>query len=141
MRTRAMANVLTLTLALLLILGCATMGGKKNQESINKTLASWKAGIEAKDIDAMMPAYSEDFKGERGETKAELKDFLTKAKEQGYLDNAKADLAEAKTEIDKGTATVSPVDLSSNAGSMSVALTMKKDADGTWRIVATEEVP
>lgn len=141
MHTRAMANVLALTLVLVLVLGCATMGGRKDQKSIDKTLAQWKAAIEAKDTDAMMPAYSESFKGERGETKAELRDFLKKAKDQGYLDAAKVNMTKSAIEIKKGVATVSPVGLSSNAGAMSITLTMKKDTDGTWRIVGTEEAP
>jgi ketosteroid isomerase-like protein len=141
MRKGTLASVLALSMALIMAVGCATTGGKKDQKSIDKTLADWKAAIEAKNIDAMMPAYSEDFKGERGEGKAEIKDFLNKAKEQGYLDGAKVDMAETKTKIEKGIATVSPVKLSSNAGSMAVTLSMKRDPDKVWRIVASEEAP
>jgi hypothetical protein len=123
-----------------MVVGCATTGGTKDRKSLDKTLASWKAAIEKQDIDGMMAAYSEDFKTDRGGSKAEMKGFLTNAKDQGYLDGAKADMTKAEIKIEKGTATVGPVDLSSNAGAMTIELSLKRDPDKVWRIVGSGQV-
>ena len=133
-----LATLLTLSLVVVMVVGCATMGGNKDQKAIDKTLADWKAAIEKQDIDGMMKAYSDSFKGERGAGKAEMKDFLTNAKSQGYLDGAKAEMGKAEIKIEKDTATVGPVDLSSNAGAFTVQLSLKRDPDKVWRIVASE---
>jgi len=138
MRKRTLAILLALSMAVVMAVGCATTGGSKDQKSIDKTLADWKAAIEKQNVDGMMAAYSEEFKSERGGGKAEMKGFLTNAKEQGYLDGVKVDMAKAQTKIEKGAGTVGPIELSTNAGSMIVTLTMKKDPDKVWRIVASE---
>jgi len=140
MRRGTVATLLALGMVAVMVVGCATMGGNKDQKSIDKTLAGWKAAVEKQDIDGMIAAYSEDFKSERGGGKAEMKGFLTNAKDQGYLDGAKVDMAKAEIKIEKNTATVGPVDLSSNAGSITVGLAMKKDPDKVWRIVSSEAV-
>ena len=136
MSKRTVAVVLAIGLVALMVVGCATTGGK-DKKSIDKTLADWKAALEKKDIDGVMLAYSEKFTSDRGGGKAEMKGFLTNAKEQGYLDGAKADMTKAEIKIEKDTATVGPVELGSNAGSLTVDLTLKKDPDKVWRIVAS----
>ena len=139
MRNGTVIALLVLTMVAVMVAGCATTGGNKDQKSVDKTLADWKAAAEKQDIDGMLAAYSEEFKSEQGGGKAELKGFLTNVKEQGYLEGAKADLTKAQTKIEKDTATVGPIDLSSNAGAVTLALTLKKDPDKVWRIVATEQ--
>jgi ketosteroid isomerase-like protein len=139
MQTRFVAALLALGMVAVLVVGCATTGGNKDQKSIDKTLAVWKAAIEKQDVDGMMPAYSDAFKSDRGEGKPEMKKFLASVKEQGYLDGAKVDMAKTEIKIEKNTATVSPIGLSSNAGAISVQLVMKPDPDKVWRIIASEE--
>lgn len=138
MRKGTVAAMLVLGMVAVMVVGCASLGRNKDQKSIDKTLASWKAAIEKKDIDGMLTAYSEDFKTERGGGKAEMKRFLTNAKDQGYLEGAKVDMAKAEIKIEKNTATVGPIDLSGDMGSITVELAMKKDPDKVWRIVGSE---
>lgn len=138
MRTGFLTIVLALGMAAVMAGGCATTGGKSDQASIEKVLADWKAALEKQDIDAMMTAYSEEFTTDRGNTKAELKEFFVNAKDQGYLEGATADLTAAVIKIEDGSATVAPVTLSSDAGELQASLVMKKEADKAWRIVSSE---
>jgi hypothetical protein len=139
MRKGTVAVLFTVTLVALLAVGCASMGGKKDLKSIDQTLAGWKAALEKQDIEGMMPAYSDDFKTDQGDGKEKMKAFLAGAKEKGYLEGVKADLSKAEKKIDKGVATVGPIDLSSDMGSMSIELTLKKSSDKVWRIVGSGE--
>ncbi|HUW62121.1 MAG TPA: hypothetical protein VMZ06_14055 [Candidatus Bathyarchaeia archaeon] len=138
MRMRFAAKLLAVGMLVLLVAGCATMGGDKDQKAIEKTLADWKAALEKQDIDAMMAFYSESFTTDRGNTKDELKGFFEGAKEQGYLDGATADLTAAEIKIEEGTANVAPITLSSDAGSLEASLVLKKEPDKVWRIVSSE---
>lgn len=118
--------------------GCASMGkGPKDKDLIAKTVGEWKTAIETSNLDAIMAAYSEDFKGERG-GKPELKAFLKGVIDAGYLKNAKMDLSKANLDIKKDTATYTPVFLSGDQGGVTIQLTLKKDKDKVWRIVGSE---
>ena len=132
------AKLLAAGLMVVLIAGCATMGGAKDQKAVEKTLADWKAALEKGDVDGMMAFYSESFATDRGNTKAELQEFFQGAKDQGYLDGATADLTAAEIKIEEGAANVGPITLSSDAGSLEASLVLKKEADKVWRIVSSE---
>jgi len=138
MRTRFATKLLAAGMLALLVAGCATLGGAKDQKAIEKTLADWKAALEKQDVDGMMAFYSENFTTERGNTKAELKEFFQNAKDQGYLEGATADLTTAEIKIEEGTANVGPITLSSDAGSLEASLVLKKEPDKVWRIVSSE---
>lgn len=139
MRKGIVTILWTLGIAALVTAGCATTGGGKDRKSIDTTLAGWKAALEKQDIEGMMKAYSESFKSDRGNTKAEVKDFLTRAKEDGYLSGAKVDMTKTQINLDKGTATAGPIELNSSQGSMSISVTLKMDPDKVWRIVSSAQ--
>jgi len=134
-----MAALWVVAMLAVLACGCAGQGkGPTDQELIAGTLADWKAAFEAQDIDQIMAAYSEDFEGERSADKAGVRGFFTRAIDAGYMDSAEIILDDAETLIDGETATVSPVDLSGDFGSVSLELILQKEADGAWRIIASE---
>ena len=119
--------------------GCATRGkGPSDEELIDGVLAAWKAAFESQDLDKIMDAYSEDFQGERSADKEAVREFLGRAIDEGYLDGAELVLDEAEKSIEGDTATVEPVELSGDYGSIDLGLTLKKEADGKWRIVASD---
>lgn len=120
--------------------GCATLfgGGPSDEELVAATLAEWKAGLEAQDIDKMMAQFSEDFEGERGGGKPELKRFLEGAIDQGYIEGAEMDLEGAETTIDGETASVIGVGVETDMGAATMDLELKKEADGVWRICAMD---
>lgn len=119
--------------------GCAGMGkGPSDAELISSVLAGWKVALEAKDLEKLMVAYSEDFSGEGGAGKAQMRDFIKRAIDSGYLDGAKVDLEKAVTKIEGDAATVDPAGLSGDMGSVDLTLRLKKEADGAWRIIGSD---
>ena len=119
--------------------GCASlMGGPSDEELIADTLAAWKAATEAENVDGMMSCISDDFQTDEG-GKAEVREYLSGVIDQGMLSGAEMDLTEAETTIEEdGTASVMGIELSGDVGSVVMDLEMKKDADGTWRIIGMD---
>ena len=131
-----LATVLAATLVVALVCGCATMGkGPSDEELITQTLDGYAAGLVAQDIDKLMAAYSDDFETEEGLGKEDLREFLAGAIDQGYLEDVEVDADDCEIKIDGAKATAGPVVYSSAMGSITVEYTMKKEADGVWRIV------
>jgi hypothetical protein len=85
-----------------------------------------------------METYSEDYSDQRGGKKATVRDFMTSIKDQGYLDNTRADIEGAKITIDGKTATAAPVRIIGeyrDANELKINWTLKKDKDKVWRFV------
>jgi len=126
-----------LAMTMIALGGCASMGkGPKDKDLITKTVADWKTALEASNLDAIMTAYSEEFKGERG-GKTELKTFMKGVIDAGYLKDAKVDLSRANIEIKKDTATYTPIFLTGSRGSVTIQLSLQKEKDKVWRIVGS----
>jgi hypothetical protein len=131
-----MATVLAAAMVVALVCGCATIGkGPSDEELITQTLDGYASGLVEQDIDKMMAAYSDDFETEDGLGKEDLREFMSGAIDQGYLDDVEADAEDCEIKIEDGKATAGPVVYSSAMGSITVEYTMKKEADGVWRIV------
>ena len=125
--------------SLVLVTGCLTTGkGPSDEELIAAMLTEWKTAFHGQDLDGMMVVYSEDYLGSRGEDKEQLREFLVGAMDQGYLENAEINLEDADTTIEGDTATVAPVTLSGELGSIDLLIDLKKEADNAWRIVSGE---
>jgi len=130
------ARVLVAAMVVALVCGCAIFGrGPTDEELITKTIEEYSAALAAKDIDRALAAYSEDFQGESGGGKDDIRQLFAGAIDAGYLDDLEMDDTDCEIEIDGKTATVGPVEYSSAMGSMSFEFTMKKEADGMWRII------
>jgi ketosteroid isomerase-like protein len=132
------AKALVATVLAVLVCGCATFGkGPTDEELIAGRIEGMKAAFLAKDVDKIMDGYSEDYEGEMAGSKEEMREFIAGAIDQGMLDDVEIDTSEAETKIDGNTATVGPVELSTDAGSLAFEYEMKKEADGVWRVVST----
>lgn len=133
---RVLAGVLAVAFV---ISGCATGAkGPSDEELISSLMTTWADALAAKNIDKILPCYSEKFQDADGRGKAQLKDFLGSAISSGYLDGVKMTLTDAKTTIEGDKATITPVTLSSNAGAISLSLSLVKE-QGNWLIVASNE--
>ena len=83
------AAALATTMVAALVCGCAIFGrGLSDEELIQQTLAGYNAAMVAQDIDKMMAAYSEDFEGENGESKDDVREFITGAKDREAVGGA-----------------------------------------------------
>jgi len=131
-----MERVLSFSFAAVLsvaLVGCATMGGKSDEELIAETMETFKAGLLEQDVDKVMMVISENFENDQAPDKAAVGDFFGQAIDAGYLEGAEIDLTNAEVTIDGEMATAYPIDLSSLIGSVSVELMMTKE-EGQWLV-------
>ena len=120
-------------LAIVGMVGCAGGGGKSDEELIQEIVDLAMAALVAQDIDAMVSAYAEDFTSDQGGGKAEMKEFLNGAKEQGFLDGIQVDLSNLVITIDGEKATAKPIDLEGAFGALTVEFELAK-RDGQWLV-------
>mgnify|MGYP002629768972 CR=1 FL=1 len=139
-----MRNFKLMTLAvafavLTVLSGCATTGGgQSDEESVAATVAAYTTAMEANNLEQMMAQVSEDFEGQDGIGKAELSDFLENAIDMGYLEGATLSNEDAETTIEGDTASIMGLYLEGDMGAMTLDMDLKKEADGTWRIVSMD---
>ena len=131
-RFTAMGTILALVV---MAGGCATMQkGPSDEEMIRSTLEAKWAAMKAEDIDKTMAAYSEDFTGQNGATKSEVRQFFMDAIDQGYMEELETDSEAMEIAVDGDTATAGPVTYSVSAGSGTVDYELRKE-NGEWKIV------
>jgi beta-fructofuranosidase len=125
----------------LLICGwaCSPKEGDAEAEVL-MAMRDWRAAMLAGDVDALLAAYSGDWGDHHGATKESLKNTYQGMKEKGAGGKFEIDLSEAEVVVDGETATVTPVTLSSSAGSITHTHKLKKEADGVWRLIRTDGI-
>jgi len=114
--------------------GCATLGGMTDEEKVAQTVKEWMAATEAHDLDAIMAVVSEDFVGDGGANKEAFQGYIAGLIESGMFDGVEVSDSRAVITVDGDSAEARHLDLSSYAGAVVVDLTLKRDADGKWRI-------
>ncbi len=118
--------------------GCATTGGGKSpEEQIKDQVAAWKTAFEAGDVDGVMKSFSEKFEHYDWQDKAGAKEFIAEAKDMGYLDGVTVGTDEMEIKLEGDKATVYPIDISGSFGSVTLELTMAKEAAG-WLVVGLD---
>ena len=129
-------NILRVTLALMAVslLGCQAT----QEQNIRTSLFNLQDAYVEQDLDAIMAVYSEDYIGQEGERKGQVREFLEGMMSQGYLDGTRVDLEDIEIEIEGDTATVSPVRYTGNWGQMDFKTVFKKEGS-TWRVITGEE--
>ena len=136
MRKTAILSLCVALVAAVLAGGCATGAkGPTNEELIAATMDNWKAGMESQDLEKIKTAVSEEFNHYQYGNKAQMLTAVDVMFKDGTLDGAKVSLDTAETKIDGDAATVYPVEMTFAAGSATLELTLKKEADGQWRAV------
>ena len=123
--------------AAVLLAGCQS--GRSDQKLIACTMSDWQTAVEAKDVDKIMEAYSENYTSERGSGKDGVRQFMTRAFERGFMENTKVKLDEAEAAIDGDKATFGPVKFVSDRGEFVLEYSLAKE-DEAWRIVGTKRV-
>ena len=107
--------------------------------AINELLDAVRAG----DVEKVLASISEDFYQPEVGDKESVKDYVKQGKDMGLLDDVPATieqyegkvvLDDTEVKIEDGEATVYPIDATSNQGSVTVELVLKKEADGKWRV-------
>ncbi len=137
MNKHTFVSVLIVVLAVS-VFGCATSSyrGPSDEELITGLLGEWKSALIAQDIDATLESYSEDYQSERSSGKDGIRQMFSQAFSRGYMTNAEINVEDASITVDGDTAVVTPIVMSSERGSMSFELTLKKEASG-WLIIGS----
>ena len=121
-----------------MLAGCATGGkGASDEELIRSVLDVWAAGQAEQDADKVMTCYSEDFSNYEIPDKDAVRDFIEQAIDMGYYEGVEVLFDDAEIEIDGATATVYPIDWSSDAGEVTIETVLTKEA-GDWLITDME---
>jgi len=125
-------------LIVLLVCGCQIAGkGPSDEELINATMADWKAAHVAQDLDKLMATISENYVSMRGGGKDSMREFLTRAFEEGWMDEVEVKIEDAQITIEGDKATFGPVEFISDRGTFALDYILQKE-DGTWLIVGQE---
>jgi hypothetical protein len=90
--------------------------------------------LAAKDIDALVSAYSEDFSSDNGD-KADTIAFLQGAADQGFLDGLEIDQSGVVISVDGDNATAGPVALEGAFGAINLSFELEK-RDGKWWVTS-----
>ena len=136
-------TALTLAILMVLVFGCQESqiaGSEKidHSKNIEKVLVQWHKAFEKQDIDGIMAVYSENYIGQQGEGKAQVRNFIQELIANGTLANSKMDIEKVEIEIDGDIATVAPITYSGDWGQMSIKNTLKKEGP-TWRVTSSAE--
>lgn len=124
-------------LAVVLLCGCQPAGGLSDEKLINCTMANFKAALMAQDLDNLMAVYSEDYESTRGHGKEDIREFMERGIDEGFLDDIEVDIEDAKTTIEGDKAQFSPVIMTGRRGPRTTEFTLQKEED-TWRIVGSK---
>ncbi len=129
-------NILRVTLALMAVslVGCQAT----QEQDIRTALFNLQDAYAEQDLDAIMAVYSEDYTGQEGEGKEQLREYLEGVKYQGYLDSTRVDIEDVEIAIEGDLATVVPVRYTGNWGQMDFKTVFKKEGS-TWRVITGEE--
>ncbi len=127
--------------AILLLAGCASTGGgpsapppPSDEEIIQGMVAAAMDALAAKDIDALVAAYSDDFSSDNGD-KADTIAFLEGAADQGFLDGLEIDQSGVVISVDGDMATAGPVALEGALGAINLSFELEK-RDGKWWVTS-----
>ena len=133
------SRFLAVSTVVALIFGCAcTPKAVGDEAGVMATMDEYRTAFLAGDVEALLALYSEDWRDHHGSTKEDLKTGYEGMREKGGHKGLEVDLSEIEAVVDGDTATVTPVTLSSPEGSITYTHTLKKEADGVWRLIRTD---
>ncbi len=122
----------------------AAVAADPNEEVLAAVKEIFNA-LETGNVEKVLELISEDFYQPQVGDKDSVKDYADQGIEMGLLDDvpqtvkdydAKLVLDDAEIEFDDdGEATVYPIDIATNQGSVTLEFVMKKESDGKWRLV------
>lgn len=152
MKASRITIIMAVLMAAAVTLGCATTGkkvpGDKTKiapvpapaEQVKAALDKFHAAVKVGDIDNTMAAYSDDFSDATGADKSMARMAMEGLIAQGGLANVNVNMTKCEIAVDGNSAIAKPVIYESPMGTSSRLYKLKKETDGKWRIVNTEEV-
>jgi len=128
-----------LALALLIINGCLgpLSKGTSDEKLIDSTMTEWKAAHEAKDLDRIMATFSENYVSWRGGGKQEMREFIARGIDEGFMDNVEVKTENAEINIEADKSTYGPVEFTGERGTFGLNYKLQKE-NGKWLIIGAE---
>lgn len=130
-------NLAVCALAVFAFAGCESIGGgggMSDEEMIKSLVDDAMAALQAQDVDTMVANYADSFESDQGGGRAEMKEFLEGAKEQGFLDDIEIDLSNLVITVDGNKATAKPIELEVvGLGSLTLEFDLEK-IEGRWQV-------
>ncbi len=140
MKRSVILNLNLAVLAAFLVCGCQTLGvGPSDEQLVNTTMAEWKAAMVAQDIDKLMAAYSENYVSSRGGGKDSIRELMTRAFDEGFMDSVEVKIEDVQITIEDDKATFGPVEFVSDRGAFTLEYKLQKE-DGAWLIVGSKRL-
>ena len=122
------------------VTGCASTGGgggPSDEELVQGMITDALTALQAKDIDAMLTSYADDFTSDNG-GKDDTKAFLQGAADQGFLDGVEVDTSGIAVAVEGDSGTAGPVGLEGAFGALTLNFELEK-RDGTWWVTAMSQ--
>ena len=140
MRAKQAIAMMTTTIILIMVIGCATMSRMTPREEVVAAITDFQASLKVQDIEKIMGLYSDDFSDSRGATKALVRSMFEGMASQGTLQDITIEgLENSEITVDDNIATVTPLIVGTPQGKLSYNCALKKEADGVWRIISAEQ--
>lgn len=131
MKKATIVNLVVVVSVLALVSGCSTLGkGPSDEELAMEAATTFSQAVVSKDLEGAMAVVSEDFFNSDAGDKAALGDYIQGAMDAGYFENGKCDVTAAEVTLEGETATVYPIQMSSDMGAITVSLELKKEKGG-----------
>ena len=121
-----------------MICGSVSARDSAPAEEVSDTLVSIFTAMQAENVDAMVAAYSDDYRDSQGGYKAVLRGAFEFMVAQGVFKNWTFRMDECEFHVEGDSATASPVHFESPLDKTAYSYKMKKESDGVWRIVNSE---
>ncbi len=128
------------TLILMLLCGYQLMAAEPPEQAIRDRLDAYHLAERSGDLDGILDMYAEDFVDPQGANKAVLEGFFRTLIEQGLLSGLEADMSATDISVEGLSATAGPVSYTTALGTNSYAYRLRKDEDGRWRFVASQQL-
>lgn len=131
--------VFAVLLAVVELVGCATGGkGSNPRDEIMAALDGYHAAMVAGDVERMVDVFSDDYSSADGNVKSAMAGMFQSWLDAGVFDGIEFDLSSCEITVDGNEATVGPVNYVMRLGTAGNRYTMRKEADGVWRIIYNE---
>ena len=101
------------------------------------TVRDFSAATAAGDVERQLAFYSEDWQGDSGRTKADLRASYREQDQQASGVDKRLVLDDAKVVVEGDTAIIDPITTRSSVGGGFFLFKMKRAPDGEWRCVST----
>jgi len=108
-------------------------------EEVTAVMADLQPAWQEQDVGKIMAAYSDDYSAAPG-SKSDLRAFFDGLGAQGALQNTTVGMEECEFSVDGDSATAGPVVYESPTSRTLYQYKLKKEVDGVWRIVNSEQV-